>query len=535
MKRICAIVVLECRKKDVHYLCAMGQAWSEAGVEPVLVNSDPAICSKIEFTSFPSLVRLQQYTEQSDADELIVITDDLMGPISALEDFLRRDEESSADIWKLSETAPMWGIRQSLLDGADEFASVEEIDELWKNSNGQVLYPAGELTDLTDVPMLDEPLKMARDKGCPFFLHEVFHRDYGDVISTTLGHQGQVFYQWLFRESGWNTDLLWDYLLPTFHQIEYYRSMHLSYVLPVEESNAAWTEEYLNGHSLALVMHLYYPDKLQESFSYAQHFPKQTHVIVTTSDVQKQRKIQEVFSQGEFASLDVRVIANRGRDVSALLVGAAEVFDEYEYVCFFHDKKSAGTRPASVSVGFAYRLEENLFPTADFVRNVLYLFSQNPRLGMLAPPPPHHGAYAFTLATEWGPNYEMTKDLLYRLGFRTPISEDRMPLAPLGTCFWFRGRALKPLAAHHWDYAEFPKEPNSTDGTLLHAIERIYPFACVEAGYYPAYLLSDRYAAIEYSTMRYYVREFNRMCTRQGIHGCQRDMCAELKERILLS
>lgn len=532
MKRICAIVVREYHKRDVRYLRSMSQAWSDVGIQPVVVSTDPGIRDRIEADIFPSLARALRSARQDDAEELIVVTDDLMGPIFPLDDFLHRDEVCEANIWKLSETTPMWGVRRPSWKVAEEFTSGEELDALWRDSGAWTLYPAGELADITDVPMLDEPLKMAKDKGCPFFLHEVFHRDYGDVIATTLGHQGQVFYQWLLRESEWDTDLLWDYLLPTCHQIEYFRNLHLSYVLPTEGADTAWAEEYLSNHSLALVMHLYYPDKLQESFSYAKHFPKQTHVIVTTSDSDKQRKIAKTFSQGEFASLDVRVIENRGRDVSALLVGAAEVFDEYDYVCFFHDKKSSAAKPGSVGAGFAYRLEENLFPTTDFIRNVLRLFSQNPRLGMLSPPAPHHGGYVFTLGVDWGPNFEITERLHKRLGFCTPIAVDKMPIAPLGTCFWFRGRALKPLADHHWEYSEFPKEPNEVDGTLLHAIERIYPFACAEAGYYPAYLLSDRYASIEYSSMRYYVQEFNRMCIQQGILGYQRDMCAKLKERL---
>ena len=107
-----------------------------------------------------------------------------------------------------------------------------------------------------------------------------------------------------------------------------------------------------------------------------------------------------------------------------------------------------------------------------------------------------------------------------------------MPLAPLGTCFWFRGKCLKPLSDHHWNYEEFPPEPNHVDGTLLHAIERIYPFACVESGYYPAFLLSDRYAALEYSSLRYYVRAYNEIAVEKGFMGYHRDMCRELKRRL---
>ena len=107
-----------------------------------------------------------------------------------------------------------------------------------------------------------------------------------------------------------------------------------------------------------------------------------------------------------------------------------------------------------------------------------------------------------------------------------------MPVAALGTCFWFRGKALKPLSDHHWRYDEFPPEPNNADGTILHAIERIYSFACVEAGYYPAFAMSDRYAALEYSNLRYYVREFNNVCVSHGILSYHRNMCDALSAQL---
>lgn len=455
-----------------------------------------------------------------------MITDDLMGPVTELSDLLVRADAAVGGLWQLTQGAPMFGVRR---DAWERLAACSDLQALSADCR---LYDTADLHAVTAVPMLDEPLLLARDRGCPFFLHEVFHRDYGDVLNTTLGHQGQVFYSWLMKESAWDTDLLWDYLLPTYDQFDYFLNMHLEYVLPTKGADRDWTREHLKTHPLALVMHLYYPDKLQESFSYARRFPEQTHVIVTTSSEEKRQRILEVFSKKKFASLDVRVIGNRGRDVSALLVGAAEVFDRYEYVCFFHDKKSAQLKPGSIGAGFAYKLQENLFPTGDFVANVIRLFHENRRLGILMPPPPNHGEYFFTLGCDWGPNYEITKQLADRLCFDVPISEDKMPVSPLGTCFWFRGRALRPLSGCGWQYSDFPPEPNNVDGTLLHAIERLYSFAAVEAGYYPAFMMSDRYAAIEYSTMRYYVREFNKICISHDIISYQRDMCAELGRQL---
>lgn len=534
MKRLCAVLINEWPKMNTNYIAFLLKAWSDAGVQTCVVTRDAGMGMRLGQHTEDSLRQAVRYAREGGFEELILMTDDLMGPVFPLEEMLQRMDRCGSGVWQLTKDAPMFGFSSdvwSVLDGVEELSGVTQACNA-ESMPVRELYDTSDLEELTKVPMLDEPLLMVRDRKCPFFLHEVFHRQYADVITTTLGHQGQVFYGWLYRESGWNTDLLWDYLLPTCHQQEYFRSMHLTYVLPTKGANRPWLKEHLQSHRLALVMHLYYPDKLAESCSFAARFPEQTHVIITTSDQEKKEKILEAFSGSKFASLDVRVIANRGRDVSALLVGAAEVFDEYDYVCFFHDKKTLQTKPGSIGAGFAYRLQENMFATSDYVCNMIQLFQRNHRLGMVSPPAPHHGEYFFTLGTDWGPNYEKTRALARKLGIHAPMAANRMPVTALGTCFWFRGKALKPLSDHHWKYEDFPPEPNNADGTILHAIERIYAFACVEAGYYPAFAISDRYAAIEYSSLRYYVRDFNRVCINHGIMNYHRNMCAELDRRL---
>lgn len=537
MKRLCAVLITEWPKKNTNYLVSALDAWSRTRV-PVQVIAPGANTEEyLEHRCVKSIAAAITAAREAGTEELILMTDEMMGPVYPLGQMLSRSDACQKPFWCLAGDAAMYGFHPETWEFLEKANTLFEAVNacLDQGLAAEELYDTSDLAEVTAVPLLDEPLLMVRDRKCPFFRHAVFHRNYSDVITTTLGHQGQVFYRWLLKESGWDTNLLWDYLLSTCQQQDYFENMHLTYVLPTVGTDRQWVSDHLNEHKLALVMHLYYPDKLAESSSFAARFPKQTNVIITTSDEEKRSRILAAFSGMEFEGLEVRVIENRGRDVSALLVGAAEVFDTCDYVCFYHDKKTLQTKPGSLGAGFAYRLQENLFATADYVCNVIRLFADNPRLGMLSPPAPHHGDYFFTLGLDWGPNYAQTRNLSESLGFRVPMDENRMPIAPLGTCFWFRGRALKPLSDHHWKYEEFPPEPNNPDGTILHAVERIYPYACVEAGYYPAFVLSDRCASMEYSSMRYYVREFNRVCIRHGMLSYQRNMCSWLGEAIAAS
>ena len=104
----------------------------------------------------------------------------------------------------------------------------------------------------------------------------------------------------------------------------------------------------------------------------------------------------------------------------------------------------------------------------------------------------------------WGPNFDNTKALLKTLGLDVPISGEKAPLAPFGSVFWFRVKALAPLFDHGWQHGDFPPEPLPQDGTISHAIERVYPFVAQGAGYYPAVVMSSDFAVLRCDTMQTY-------------------------------
>ena len=108
------------------------------------------------------------------------------------------------------------------------------------------------------------------------------------------------------------------------------------------------------------------------------------------------------------------------------------------------------------------------------------------------------------MVTNWKMNFENTKNLAAELGLAVPMSVDKLPVAPHGSCFWFRTDAIKALYRKEWSYEDFPEEPLPVDGTISHAVERIYPFLAQAAGYYSALVMADTYSAIEYDTLMEY-------------------------------
>ena len=228
-------------------------------------------------------------------------------------------------------------------------------------------------------------------------------------------------------------------------------------------------------------------------------------MYITTNTEEKKTVIERIFQKLPCSKLQVKVIENRGRDVSALLVGMREVVREYDLVCFSHDKKTAQSNPGSVGLSFAYKCYANVLYNRAYVENVITLFDENPRMGMLVPPAPLHGEYRELYGQRWGMNYSNTKKLCKELGIRVPMSETENPIAPYGSVFWFRPKAMKKILDKNWTFEDFPQEPLAVDGTISHAIERLYGFAAQAEGYYSAIGMSDVFARIEYTNLDYYV------------------------------
>jgi len=143
----------------------------------------------------------------------------------------------------------------------------------------------------------------------------------------------------------------------------------------------------------------------------------------------------------------------------------------------------------------------------------------------MMPPPPLHGPYFPTTGeNEWGRNYKVTRELADQLKLKAPMSEKLEPIAPLGSVFWVRTDALRPMFEYGWKYEDFPEEPIDIDATVLHAIERLFPYCAQSQGYYSAWLLADSYAGTHIDNWSYInsgleLEESRRIQTFQEFHN----------------
>lgn len=368
--------------------------------------------------------------------------------------------------------------------------------------------------DFNNHPILCAAEDMLIKKRCPIFKRRSFMQPYDNIISDTVGQSTIELYDFIKNHTDYDEDMIWQNILRLENMADVKKNMQLNYILSSKDSTVS--EDLISNKKIALIIHAYFDDLLEYCCHYASSMPPSADIYVTVPNEKNKQSAEEIFSRLP-NKVKVMVIENRGRDVSSFLVASKSFIMDYDYVCFMHDKKVGQISPKSIGYGFSYKCFENLLASEDFVKNVIDTFENNPRLGMLMPPPPNHGDYYFTLGLEWGNNYHATKKLADKLGLTIPISADKESISPLGTMFWLRPKSMKKLFDMDWEYEDFPKEPNNFDGTLLHAVERIYGLVVQQEGYYPAWVFCEHGASIEITNLNHMIRSLNTTMFFEGI------------------
>ena len=265
----------------------------------------------------------------------------------------------------------------------------------------------------------------------------------------------------------------------------------LCFVFP---QNYCFKADILNGKKIGIILHINYTDLFEHCFEYINRIPDSIDVIVTTKGESNKTKIKLLFEKSGRKNYRIVEPQNRGREVSARLIACRELISQYDYLCCTQDKKS-NKHSDSYMFGQTYMdlLWDNSVVSAEYIKNVINCFEENPLLGLLAVPPPYHGKYFVVGNRRWSSDFNNTKNLSERLKLKCKISEEKQPLSVGGT-FWCRTAALKTLFNYPWKYDDFLEEPMPINGTISHAIERIYPYVAQHEGYMSGTMMSDKYA-----------------------------------------
>jgi hypothetical protein len=222
---------------------------------------------------------------------------------------------------------------------------------------------------------------------------------------------------------------------------------------------------------VAVVLHLYYFDLWSEFASLLRNISEPFDLYVTVCCNPPPEINAKIFDFDP--EVTILLAENRGRDILPYLQ-SLKVMDrsKYEYVCKIHSKKSQHRRDGGDSWRVA--LLGDLLGSKKVVASLVNTFDANPKLGLVAP---------WDNLCEYSKLPGMNKEMVSNLAHRMVAAEISKFPFPKGSMFWARMAAMEPLMSANIRPEEFAPEAGQMDGTIAHAIERVFGLSALKAGF----------------------------------------------------
>lgn len=224
--------------------------------------------------------------------------------------------------------------------------------------------------------------------------------------------------------------------------------------------------EVAPGLRCALHVHAYYVDDLPQILSHLCANRARPSIYASVIDTHAQAFVEQALRTYDGPST-VRVVPNKGRDIGPFLTEfGAELIDGYDVIGHVHTKRSLHMENKKITEDWVSFIFQNVLgggKAGAMLDRILSAFSVNSELGLVFPSDP--------CIISWSENEQAAHELAPRLGL------SKLPNAfdfPVGTMFWMRAAALKPFVQLDLRWDDYPLEPVPNDGTMLHALERLF-------------------------------------------------------------
>jgi lipopolysaccharide biosynthesis protein len=245
--------------------------------------------------------------------------------------------------------------------------------------------------------------------------------------------------------------------------------------LPIRWLSGEPTE---SGARMAVIAHVYYTGLWEELAAYLGNIAESFDLFVTVVREDDANCVR-ASSPENVERCFLGVVPNRGRDMAPFLtsLGIVQRLD-YEIALKVHTK---GTSTRDDGGEWRKDMLEKALGSKAATSGILSLLRSEHEIGLIAPT-----GHLLPAESFWGRRGEAELNLMH---FERLITEVGLPRRsrgfsfPAGSVYWFRPRALAPLAALGIQGNDFPPESGQRDGTIAHALERMVGLASSTDGW----------------------------------------------------
>ena len=251
------------------------------------------------------------------------------------------------------------------------------------------------------------------------------------------------------------------------------------YNLPITNNNYKLIN-LQNNELISVHIHVFYIDLLADIIKKVNNIPVPFDLYITTNNLKKKMYINDYLKIHSNASkYEIMITPNKGRDIIPMIIQLKDIIRKYKYICHIHTKKHKNKK--SLGIYWRIYLYKNLIGTKDVISRILSDFENHNQLALIFPEP------LYSIINEIYYNSPLNiKHLNHLIHLLFPEKRYKITKVlnfPSGNMFWAKTSAIYQIFDEKI-IKSVPKEKGQIDGTILHAIERFWPFLVMFNGYY---------------------------------------------------
>ena len=223
----------------------------------------------------------------------------------------------------------------------------------------------------------------------------------------------------------------------------------------------------VNDLRIALHIHAYYPDMLPEILERIDLNLNRPDLFISVKDSYSLDVALKYVSNYKGCVAAVEIVPNLGRDIGPFLTAFGKrLVDGYDFIGHVHTKQSLFSSDRDQIAAWREFVMENTLGGSlggPMIDRILSYVSSHSEVGIVFPDDPN--------VIGWDKNFLFADLLKQKLKI---LELPKVFNFPAGTMFWVRSSVLSEFVNLELDWADYPAEPLPPDGTVLHALERLF-------------------------------------------------------------
>lgn len=231
------------------------------------------------------------------------------------------------------------------------------------------------------------------------------------------------------------------------------------------------TFERYQGLRLAVHLHIFYVNQIPEFVEFMSNIPIPFDLFISIPETVSadRQEIQTQFKAlANAQTIVIEHTPNQGRDIAPMICTFGQILQKYDILLHLQTKKSPHDPNKE---GWRCYILEHLLGSKDMVGRILTALSYG--VGAVCPPD-----FLFNIPSDgWSNpnNIQEAQKVLERCGIDINLQIDCPSIDfPQGSMLWARVDYIKEMFNSGLQYTDFPPEPIPVDGTIAHAMERMF-------------------------------------------------------------